>query len=217
MIEPDINTDFSEKPINIEGALKLLEAMCADSATEFEKGVRMYHEAAKLQQKGKKQLNEAIKILVETEGRKTARFGTAFKTLQEAYQTKYKAMALVKFEYRFLSGQACVDPFVNGDYVMSRLICEMNEQWDTALYEDICAMRLWEADPLPEMEEAAESTESTESTEITSTEATEVTSTDDAEPETEEALPGTKRKRGRPKGPKDTPGVKRRRRKETES
>lgn len=87
-----------------EGAMRLLEAMLKDSATEFEGGVSLYIQANKMMDKAKKNLKAALKECA-----------TASKLKQDA-------MSTIRAEYKFLSGREPVKPPIDVEYVVPHLI-----------------------------------------------------------------------------------------------
>lgn len=100
--------------ITEEGAMRLLEAMCKESADVFEGGVRRYIEANKDLKKAKKQLEEALNKCAM------------------AMDIKRNAIRDIRDEYGFLNGENMIQPMFDGSYVMSRLIIGVVEDMSEA-------------------------------------------------------------------------------------
>lgn len=100
--------------ITEEGAMRLLEAMCKDSADVFEGGVRRYIEANKNLKNAKQKLEKALDECAM------------------AMDIKQNAIRDIRDEYRFLNGENTIKPMFDGSYVMSRLIIGIVEDMSEA-------------------------------------------------------------------------------------
>jgi len=115
--------------ISKDGALRLLEQMCADSAEDFERGVEAYLDA------------------VSAEKRALTTFKKSCTQLVRARNRKYNALKIVIPEYAFLTDKEVVKPELNGKEVVVQLLVNIIEHLDDEKYLEIAELFNEEEEP----------------------------------------------------------------------
>ena len=105
--------------ITKEGALNLLEGMCAGCAEDFEGGVLEYLDALRAERKA------------------LASFKRVITNLATARARKYEALNVIMPEYSFLSGKEIVDPGLEGKEIAVELIRNVVERLDDDVYMEV--------------------------------------------------------------------------------
>ena len=91
--------------LNDDGAMKLLEAMLKDSATDLKDGMWLYI-------KGRRKMLRALED-----------FGNGLAVKREGIKK-------MREEYKFLNGERPVQPLIDGEYVMAQLIKSVFDDLD---------------------------------------------------------------------------------------
>ena len=81
--------------------------------------MKSYADGVKLEIKGRKLLDEAMR------------------TLEKARNMKSNGLGLIKPEYKFLMGDEPIHPHVNGEYVMTRIITGIMNEFDEEVVRTI--------------------------------------------------------------------------------
>lgn len=114
--------------INKEGALLLLEQMCADAAEDFEGGVVAYLDAMKAERRAVNNFKRSLTLLAK------------------ARERKYNALKIVISEYAFLTDKEVVKPELNGDATVIQMIVNIIEELDEEMYSDVAGMFIEQAE-----------------------------------------------------------------------